>query len=38
MTNILLAFSIPVILLTGALIWSYFIEKESRQAKKKNKK
>lgn len=38
MANILMAFSIPVILLIGSLIWVYFIEKESRKEKKRKKK
>ncbi len=37
MVNIIMAFSIPVILLTGVLIWFNYIEKESRKEKNKKK-
>lgn len=37
MANILMAFSIPMILLLGSLIWVYFVEKEGRKEKRKKK-
>lgn len=37
MANILMAFSIPMTLLIGVLIWVYFMEKDTRKTKKKKK-